>query len=285
MVADGEVAGERRATMNVVAKRKRLSPGGAMAIREGRVLVVDDEPTVRSWLAALLVHEGYVVEEAADGAAALEALRTFHADVIILDLIMPGMNGRQFLFELRENPRLAMIPVLVWTAVKGVHINLTALGATEVLEKLPDPDEMLRKVALAAYRSHGHRHPTNPPHLAQENSEAAVDQTAEVVVVLDAVRTRWPRRISELSASGFTALPRLEPAPRALRLARAVDAVAVLIERSAVEAEPTLADVRPGAAGAAIEIRAFDATVPGIDGELLRFLESCATRRRASRRA
>jgi DNA-binding response OmpR family regulator len=251
---------------------------------KGRVLVVDDEPTVRSWLAALLAHEGYIVEEAADGAAALEALRSFAADVIILDLIMPGMNGRQFLLELREDPKLATTPVLVWTAVKGVHINLTTLGATEILEKEPDPDEILRKVALASYRAHGQRHsPTQPP-VAKENYEPPSNASSEVVLVLDAVRSRWPRRVGELAAGGFTALPRIEPMPKALRLARALDAVAVLVERSAVAAEPTLAELTAEGADHGVAIREFDATTPGVDEELLAYLQGCVTRRRAARR-
>lgn len=272
-----------------------------MAAMKGRVLVVDDEPSVRSWLAALLAHEGYIVEEAADGAAALDSLATFPADVIILDLIMPGMNGRQFLLEMREDPKLATIPVLVWTAVKGVHINLTTLGATEVLEKLPDPDEILRKVALASYNSHGHRSsPTQPP-LTQEKYEPPSSANAEVVIVVDAVRSRWPRRVSELAAAGFTALPRIEPLAKVQRLARALDAVALLIEQSALVAEPSLRELLAGARDATssaaidapgdapidapIAIREFDATAPGIDEELLVFLQACSGKRRAVRRS
>lgn len=250
-------------------------------MKEGRVLVVDDEPTVRSWLCALLVHEGYIVEEASDGAMALAVLQSFRPDVIILDLIMPGMNGREFLLELREDPKLAKIPVLVWTAVKGVHINLTSLGATEVLEKLPDPDEILRKVALAVYRS-GQRHPPTIPPPTLAHPAGSEDPRAEVVVVLDAVRSRWPRRVSELGAGGFNALPRIEPMPRALRLAKAVDALAILVEDSALAAEPSLGElVTDKAAASPIAVRQFDATLPDIDDELLRFLGDCAAHRRA----
>ncbi|HRC56547.1 MAG: response regulator [Myxococcales bacterium] len=249
-------------------------------MKEGRVLVVDDEPGLRSWLSALLAYEGYLVEEASNGAVALEVLQTFRPDVIILDLIMPGMNGREFLLELRESPELAKIPVLVWTAVKGVHINLTSLGATEILEKLPDPDEILRKVALAVYRS-GHRSPPTQPPLSAPSEQLPANQRAEVVVVLDAVRSRWPRRVSELEAGGFHALPRMEPMPRALRLAKAVDAVAILVEHSAVSAEPSLAELM--AEPSPIAVRRFDATEPNIDDDLLRFLSACAVQRRATR--
>jgi CheY-like chemotaxis protein len=255
---------------------------------KGRVLVVDDEPTVRSWLAALLAHEGYIVEEAADGATALEALRGFPADVIVLDLIMPGMNGREFLLELREDPGLVATPVVLWTAVKGVNLNLTALGATEILEKGVDSDEILRKVALAAYRAHGPHHPLTQLPTLQENSETPSHGT-EVVIIVDTMRSRWPRRVSELAASGFTALPRIEPPAKVMRLARALDAVAVLVEQSALSAEPSWSEqVASGGAVTAAPpspaVRVFDATTTAVDEELLLFLQSCALKRRAARR-
>lgn len=259
-----------------------------MAPLKGRVLVVDDEPTVRSWLAALLAHEGYIVEEAEDGSTALTALRSFCADVIVLDLIMPGMNGREFLLELREDPKLAQTPVVLWTAVKGVNLNLTSLGATEIVEKGVDSDEILRKVALAFYRALPPSSPTIPPSL-QENYEAPTPG-GEVVIVVDAMRARWARRVSELTASGFTALPRSEPPSKVMRLARALDAIAVLVEESAIAAEPSWADSLASAselsaASASSEpaVRSFDATAPGIDEDLLLFLHGCAMKRRAAR--
>ncbi len=249
-------------------------------MKEGRVLVVDDEPTVRSWLAALLADEGYVVEEASDGAMALSVLQTFRPDVILLDLIMPGMNGREFLLELREDSALARIPVVVCTAVRGVHINLTSLGATEVLEKPPDPDQLLRTIALAMYRSEQLPTPTQPP------TSAAPERTprprAEVVVVLDAVRSRWPRRVTELEAAGYQALARLEPMPRALRLAKAVEAMAVLVEESALAAEPSLAELVSAETGSML-VHKFDATEPEIDDELRRLLSAHAAARRSAR--
>jgi CheY-like chemotaxis protein len=261
-----------------------------MAAMKGRVLVVDDEPTVRSWLAALLAHEGYIVEESEDGATALQALRSFPADVIVLDLIMPGMNGREFLLELREDPRLATTPVVLWTAVKGVNLNLTTLGATEILEKGVDSDEILRKVALAAYRAHGpHHSPTQPPAF-QENYEAP-SHGDEVVIVVDAVRSRWSRRVGELAASGFTALPRIEPPAKIMRLARALDAVAVLVEKSALAAEPSWAeqlarsmDITATSPATSPAVREFDATALAIDEDLQLFLQGCAMKRRAARR-
>src|SRR5512147_531382 len=89
------------------ARRERMAPQG----KEGRVLVVDDEPMVRETLGQVLADEGYVVDLAVDGETALERVRAARPDAILLDLMMPGMNGRQFLQALRAEPRYAHVPV------------------------------------------------------------------------------------------------------------------------------------------------------------------------------
>jgi two-component system response regulator MprA len=122
-------------------------------MREGRVLVVDDEPMVRETLGQVLSDEGYVVDLAVDGEAALERVHAARPDAILLDLMMPGMNGRQFLQALRDDPAYTNIPVLLMTAVHGLEVNLATLGASEVVEKPFNVDELLNKVALAVYRS------------------------------------------------------------------------------------------------------------------------------------
>ena len=75
----------------------------AGGMKEGRVLVVDDEPMVRETLGQVLTDEGYVVDLAVDGETALDRVSAACPDAILLDLMMPGMNGRQFLEALRAN--------------------------------------------------------------------------------------------------------------------------------------------------------------------------------------
>src|SRR5215470_4154014 len=121
-------------------------------MKEGRVLVVDDEPMLRDTLGQTLSAEGYVVDLAVDGQTALEKVRAARPDAILLDLMMPGMNGRQFLQALRDEPSYASIPVMIMTAVHGLEISAT-FGALEVVEKPFNVDDLLNKVALAVYRS------------------------------------------------------------------------------------------------------------------------------------
>src|SRR5262249_45021823 len=134
--------------------RWRNGMGSAVAVvKGGRILLVDDDPMVRDTLGQVLVDEGYIVDIAVDGADALERVHAARPDAILLDLMMPGMNGRQFLQALREEPTYQSVPVLIMTAVHGLNVNLASIGASEVVEKPFNVDDLLNKVALAVYRS------------------------------------------------------------------------------------------------------------------------------------
>ena len=83
-----------------------------------KILIVDDDPEIRSTIGELLEDEGYVVEKAENGADALEALRRMSASpcLVLLDLMMPVMNGFDVLRELAADPRLSSVPVVVLSA-------------------------------------------------------------------------------------------------------------------------------------------------------------------------
>ncbi len=102
----------------------------------GRVLVVDDEPIIRRFLAEGLTDAGYQVLIARDGAEALDSVYRFHPDAVLLDLLMPGVDGWAFLRERRVQPALAALPVVVFSAAgrDGLH-DASALRATAVLPK------------------------------------------------------------------------------------------------------------------------------------------------------
>src|SRR6185312_9906380 len=123
---------------------------GATTVKGGRILVVDDEPMLRDTLAQVLTEEGYIVDSATDGGEALERVHAARPDAILLDLMMPGMNGRQFLQAIRDDPEYAAIPVLIMTAVHGLEVNL---AGSEVVEKPFQVEDLLNKVALAVYRA------------------------------------------------------------------------------------------------------------------------------------
>ncbi|MDH4029512.1 MAG: response regulator, partial [Chromatiales bacterium] len=103
----------------------------------GEVLVVDDEPEVRELTRRMLEPEGLRVREAADGQQALDEIRRRQPGLIILDLMMPVMDGFEFLRQLRHDPEISDLPVIVVTAkdlTEDDHARLDSL-VTQVLQK------------------------------------------------------------------------------------------------------------------------------------------------------
>ena|SRR5689334_13769154 len=112
------------------------------------VMIVEDDLEARESLAAVLASEGYSVMLAADGRAALDALRRAPSDVciILLDLFMPVMNGWAFRDEQARDPELAGIPVVVITADAAAAQRIRKLGVAAAMTKPVDFDRLLATV-------------------------------------------------------------------------------------------------------------------------------------------
>ena len=82
-----------------------------------RIMIVDDEPLVIKALTPLLVAHGYLVLAASNGADLLAKLPAFHPDAILLDIMMPGMNGYQVAEQLARFPATAGIPIVFLSAL------------------------------------------------------------------------------------------------------------------------------------------------------------------------
>jgi len=80
------------------------------------ILVVDDEPNVRSYLQAILEDGGFEVVTANDGGEALEKMRADLPDLVSLDLVMPKKSGNKLLYEMKKDKTLSKVPVIVVTA-------------------------------------------------------------------------------------------------------------------------------------------------------------------------
>jgi len=115
------------------------------------VLVVDDNADARAALTALLEDNGYRVVQAADGTEAVRLARAEAPDCIVLDLMMPGMSGFRVCEDLRANPHLERVPIVVLTARKDQRDRSYArtVGADEFLTKPVRPAAL-----LAAVRKH-----------------------------------------------------------------------------------------------------------------------------------
>ena len=81
-----------------------------------KILIVDDEEVIRKFIRINLVNWGYEVKEAVDGAEALEQLKSDGFDLLMLDIVMPNKDGWEVLKEVRSNPKMKDIPIIVLTA-------------------------------------------------------------------------------------------------------------------------------------------------------------------------
>jgi CheY-like chemotaxis protein len=114
----------------------------------GRALLVDDDEIVRRSVRQALEPIGWKVSEAENGELAVEVLATARPDVIILDLMMPKMDGFEFLDELRARPDWQDIPVVIITAkdLTGEERERLNGGVERIIQK-SDRDEMLRQLS------------------------------------------------------------------------------------------------------------------------------------------
>jgi DNA-binding response OmpR family regulator len=113
-----------------------------------RVLVVEDDPSVRGLLHTLLTAEGYDVSTASDGLAGLVKAAQTLPDLILLDLMMPDLGGVRVLEELRDDPELDETPVVVVTGqVDAVPGMRRVLGEDNVFVKPFAVAELLARVA------------------------------------------------------------------------------------------------------------------------------------------
>jgi DNA-binding response OmpR family regulator len=119
------------------------------------VLVVDDDASVRAMLGYLLHDEGYEVREAADGAEAIEALTVEAPDCMVLDLMMPNVDGVEVLRARRARGFAPDTRVLVLTAKTDTKdaVWCWELGADEYLNKPVDPDKLAREIRQLLARS------------------------------------------------------------------------------------------------------------------------------------
>lgn len=111
-----------------------------------RILIVDDEPNVRLVFRTALESEGHDLAEAANGRDALDWLRTSKADLILLDLQMPGMDGFQVMEGLKTNGADGYLPVLVITAQPGHKLRALRAGAKDFVSKPFDLVELRTRI-------------------------------------------------------------------------------------------------------------------------------------------
>jgi CheY-like chemotaxis protein/anti-sigma regulatory factor (Ser/Thr protein kinase) len=117
-----------------------------------RILIVDDEPVARQAMADLLAGENYILDFAGDGPTGIALAKAALPDVILLDLMMPGMNGYEVCAQLRADPSLAEIPILMITAYSDRKSRMRAIaaGVDDFIAKPFDGIELLARLRTNA---------------------------------------------------------------------------------------------------------------------------------------
>ena len=121
----------------------------------GRVLIVEDEPDIRDLLAFHLEREGYHVTRSRTGADALRQVRARPPDLILLDLMLPELDGLEVCRRLRQDPRTASVPIVMLTA-RGEEVDRILgleLGADDYIVKPFSPKEVVARVRAVLRRA------------------------------------------------------------------------------------------------------------------------------------
>ena len=115
------------------------------------IMIVDDDMNIGNMLEEVLAREGYGVTRAYSGTEALLVLRSYKPDLILLDLMLPGLNGEEIL------PELSGIPVIVVSAKVGVEdkVELLMNGAADYVTKPFDTKELLARIAVQLRKAQG----------------------------------------------------------------------------------------------------------------------------------
>lgn len=113
-----------------------------------KILVIEDEPSAARLVGYILEQEGYQVDTVANGLEGIRKIQDEEVDLVILDVMLPGLDGFEVCYRTRAEPRTARLPIIMLSAKVQEIDKATGLrdGANEYLTKPADPDEVLAAV-------------------------------------------------------------------------------------------------------------------------------------------
>ncbi len=116
-----------------------------------KILIVDDDPQARLLLTYILKRKGFEVMEAESGPAALVRVGSDSPDLVLLDVMMPGMDGFEVCTKLRSDPTVNRLPIVMLTAKTDVEAHERGMraGANDYLTKPVHPDELVARIQAA----------------------------------------------------------------------------------------------------------------------------------------
>lgn len=126
---------------------------------KGSILIVDDDPHAVDILVRMLTREGYQCIGVRSGVDALDKARSERVDVILLDVMMPGMDGLQVCAQLHSEEKLRQIPVILLTAKDDIETRSQgmALGVSEYLTKPVNKRELCARIEAQLHAQEVHR--------------------------------------------------------------------------------------------------------------------------------
>lgn len=188
-----------------------------------RILVVDDDPSILSLERLLLTEQGHEVLLADSARAGLSILGLYHVDLIIVDVMMPDLNGFQFVNLAKSNPRLFDAPVAFLTSKNNKRDIMRAreLGADFYIMKPIDRSDFLKKIASFFLKNPPKKH-AQFEFQRPQSAEAKICQSVQVTVISEVgVEILTEAKIEvdqvlELSASVFQEIPLKHPLLRVI---------------------------------------------------------------------
>jgi DNA-binding response OmpR family regulator len=165
---------------------------------KARILVVDDDADIAHFLAAILTLDGYEVVEAYNGESGIEVIKEQKIDLIVTDLMMPGVGGLGLITYIRQNEKLATLPIILVTALHDNMNRASALdsGADDVFSKPINRAELLARVRSLMR--------------LKRNNDALVRKVEESKVILQKFSERFAQMKSEKETLTQNALVQIQ---------------------------------------------------------------------------
>ena len=111
-----------------------------------RVLIIDDDPDIRTLMDALMKKQGYQVETASRGEEVFDRIESFEPDVILLDVLLSGADGREICKQIKSNEDTRHIQVIMFSAHPGAADNIESYGADHFVSKPVNTQALLKKL-------------------------------------------------------------------------------------------------------------------------------------------
>ncbi len=123
-----------------------------------KVLFVEDEDNVRETISLLMQGAGYEVRASATGKDIFTSIAEFNPDLILLDILLDELDGREICREVKENPDTSHIPVIILSAVPEIYNTITDVGANDIVSKPFQENVLLNRIARQLANSRAHQY-------------------------------------------------------------------------------------------------------------------------------